>query len=233
MAKKCLIMLVLFDISPLHLSSQADKKNFTWTGIANEVKIKKLSVTGELENSRLIAPFRQDYFTLYCGLDYAFDKLRPGAGFSYWLLYTGEGLVIPEWRPHAQLEWLKEQRIYTLQLRLRLENRFVKDTADSRVLNTYNYFLRPRFLLQGAYSLYGQRDKKNNLQLVVYNELLVNRNVQKSLFPENRLYLGLWYKTNKTVSLRLGFVRVFSDGTGVRNANVWYLTLKNDLVLKK
>lgn len=114
---------------------------------------------------------------------------------------------VPELRPHQ--DFFMRNRLHqriSLQHRIRLDERFIRNSDNNGLLPGYRFAFRPRYQLTFSYQCW--KGKKNNaLWLVVFDEVLFQfgKAIKKN-FDQQRVYAGLRWDISKNNSLQVGYM---------------------------
>jgi hypothetical protein len=149
---------------------------------------------------------------------------RPGINYqlnSAWSLSAGYAYVetspfgdypakhtFPEHRIWEQVQWMGKTGESILQMRLRLEQRYIGEVSrhanDDWQIDRYRYENRVRLMLRLNVPI--TQDKK--WQGIIWNELFINygENVVKNYFDQNRFFMGVSYQCSKYYKIELGLM---------------------------
>ncbi|WP_158453748.1 DUF2490 domain-containing protein [Pontibacter korlensis] len=116
---------------------QVAHQQLVWLGYHNTLELsKRWSVNSEVEERRFLNPDKQHQFLVRSQLRYSLgSNWDVSAGFAYFLQNTqdprsSETLVVPELRPHVQLDYRQGINKLTVTHRYRAERRFFRNTAN-------------------------------------------------------------------------------------------------------
>lgn len=138
------------------------------------------------------------------------DKLATGAGFTVFRTAQYEGndyFFKNEWR-----SW--EEASYNLNLskkinffqRLRMEQRFLQQTAGDKKISSYQYILRTRYRIEWTFPLIG-----NEIKLLIGNEVFINPGYTNTqlFFDQNRTFGGLAFRLNSSSILQAQYIKIY------------------------
>jgi hypothetical protein len=143
------------------------------------------------------------------------DAVTLGSGFAYFgqaadSLTAFDDPLGTELRPHQQVLFEKENSRHTWSFRFRLEERFFRDVQAQEINDSYDFNFRLRFRPQWTYALAQRPDDEGALvDLVLYDEVMINAGTDVNLFNQNRIYGGFHIHLSKSASLETGFLHSF------------------------
>lgn len=123
------------------------------------------------------------------------------------------GLVVPELRPVQEINLNNPlSKRFTLQQRLRIDERFIHKNNGIDLLDGYAFNFRFRYRLQASYKI-NKDEAKNATVLKVADELMINAgsNIIYNQFDQNRIYAGLEQGINKSISAELGYLHWYQQ----------------------
>lgn len=121
---------------------------------------------------------------------------------------SGEKINVEEHRIYQQFITKQSFSRFSIGHRYRLEERFVNQDFKFR----FRYFLTVKMALNN------KRLEDKTLYLSGYNEIFLNGT--SSIFDRNRLYGGLGYKVNSSLSFELGYMNQFFETSGRDQLNM-------------
>ena len=183
----------------------AINKNWTWHN--------------EIDDRRFFKNNKQHHLIVHSRLHY---KIYKNADLAFGLTYSLQSpqepnsntdLVVPELRPvqEINLSYPLGNR-FTLQQRLRIEERFLHKNNGIALLEGYAFNFRFRYRLQGSYKI-NKEEATNPTILKVANELMINAGskIIYNQFDQNRIYAGLEKGINKNISIELGYLHWYQQ----------------------
>ncbi|GAB3825287.1 DUF2490 domain-containing protein [Pontibacter rugosus] len=199
-------------------AKEVTHQQLVWYGYNNTLELsERWSINVEVEERRFINPDEQHQFLTRGQARYTLGKgWEAAAGFAYFLQsphdpHAAVKLVVPELRPHLQLDYKQPLHKLTIAHRYRAERRYFRNTADGELAEGYtsNYRFRYRLSLEYPLLKIGQQPLKAKLN----NELMFNagKNITNNRFDQNRIYLGLSYPVHKNVSVEAGYLKWFQQ----------------------
>ena len=216
----CLLISLLLLTSPFLLaqSKQVTHQQLVWYGYHNTLEWhSKWSVNSEIEERRFFNPDKQHQFLVRSQLKYALgENWSVGAGFAYFLQSpqspnAKETLVVPELRPHLQLDYRQQINKLTITHRYRAEKRFFRNTANGELAKGYNSNYRFRYRIGLEYPV--ASIKQQPLKLKISDEIMFNagERIVNNSFDQNRVYGGLNYAFNKHIAVEAGYLKWFQQ----------------------
>jgi hypothetical protein len=114
---------------------------------------------------------------------------------------------VPEIRPHQ--DFLYRHKLHekiSLQHRIRLDERFIRNSNRDGLQPGYRFVFRPRYQLAFNYRIL-KGNKQNALSLIVHDEILVHfgKTIKKN-FDQQRIYAGFRYDFSRLTSLQIGYM---------------------------
>ncbi|MCJ8163752.1 DUF2490 domain-containing protein [Pontibacter sp. E15-1] len=217
----CLAVVGLFIVASVCAQStgrQVTRQQLAWYSYNNTLEFSsKWTLTTELHEWRFRKPDAQQQAHASSHLHYALtEKWNASAGFSYFLqspraLTAAERLTIPELRPHIQIDYRQPFRAFSIGHRLRVEERFIRNTANGELADGYTASYRVRYRLGLEYQV--ARLRQLPLKVKLSEEVYVKpaSHVSHTLFDQNRLYVGMNYAVHKHANLEAGYMKLFQQ----------------------
>lgn len=145
------------------------------------------------------------------------EKIQVGAGYTHFTTFpygehpvAGGGVPSREHRLHQQVQWADTVGRVLLSHRIRLEQRWLGQAAESnpRQITGWAFQHRVRYQLQAEVPLKGPTLDDKELYLTGFDELFMGfgRNVENNVFNQNRILVGLGYQVNDQFQLELGYL---------------------------
>lgn len=158
------------------------------------------------------------------------DEHAAALGYAYkadWENFTDRAEYQLEHRIYQQYLYNHNLKLTELNVRFRLEQRFVKEKGSL-------FSQRFRSLLSFQIPLFANKDFSKGLYTGLQNELFLNvqhkANINNSLFDQNRAYISLGYRWSKKLETELGYMnwqQKEKEGTSI--SNVFQLMINTDL----
>jgi hypothetical protein len=185
-------------------TKQVTHQNLLWYRYVAQLKLaKKLSLQQELENRNFVEEFQQHQFICHTRLHVQVKKnVEVAAGFTYSRQSSNNqpkanSLVIPELRPVQEITFTKVfSPKFSLLQRVRLDERFFRNTEGASLVEGYNFTLRARYRILAKYNV------KPALNLKLSNEIMLQESqTNPHLFDQNRIVLAAEYKLTNHFTL--------------------------------
>ncbi|WP_068837770.1 DUF2490 domain-containing protein [Pontibacter akesuensis] len=221
-AKIILVSLSLLLHAPLlwaqNVGKEVTRQQLVWYGYNSTLELsEQWAVNLEVEERRFFNPDEQHQFLTRGQVRFSLGKgWEAAAGFAYFLQSPHDpratvNLVVPELRPHLQLDYKQPINKLRIAHRYRAERRFFRNTADGELAGGYsaNYRFRYRLSLEYLLVKIGQQPLKGKLN----DEIMFNagENITNNRFDQNRIYVGLNYPVHKNVSVEAGYLKWFQQ----------------------
>jgi len=197
---------------------QVTHQQLVWFSYANTLTFApKWFVISEIDERRFRNPDRQHQFLVRSHLHYVLgNNWDASAGFAYFLQsphdpLATDRLVVPELRPHLQLDYKQPVGRLTITHRYRVEKRFFRNTANSRLSAGYTSNYRFRYRIGLEYRLFELY--KQPLLVKVQDEIHVNagKQIADNRFDQNRIYAGLNYAVMQNFNVEVGYLKWFQQ----------------------
>lgn len=193
-----------------------------WVRYINQLTInEKWTWQNEIDNRRFLKSNRQHHLIIHSRLHYKIFKNSDFAfGFTYSLQSPQDpnataSLVVPELRPVQEINLYNPLSIrFTLQQRLRIDERFIHKNNELILVDGYNFNFRFRYKLQANYEV-TKKDAKNKTVVKIADEVMINagKNIIYNSFDQNRIYVAVEQGINKHISVELGYLHWFQQRT--------------------
>ncbi|MFD2164073.1 DUF2490 domain-containing protein [Paradesertivirga mongoliensis] len=220
-AKRC-FLLATFLLSAFNSFPQKEITNQSlyWTRYFNQLALSpKLTWHNEIENRRFFENNRQHHFIIHSRLHYkTFKRADFAAGFSYGRQspHTADSefrLSVPELRPYQEVSLTNTYgRRLSVQQRLRMDERFIKNNNGTELLDGYQFNLRFRYRLQASVIL-SKTGAEKLTALKIADELMINAGdgIVYNQFDQNRVYLGIEQGVVKGLAVELGYLNWYQQ----------------------
>jgi len=152
------------------------------------------------------------------GFDYqVWEGVQIGAGYTHFTTFpygehpvAEEGVPTTEHRLHQQVQWRDTLGRLLLSHRVRLEQRWLGQAAESnsRQIAGWAFQHRIRYQLQADIPLKGPTLDEGELYFTCFDELFIGfgRNVGDNVYNQNRILAGLGYQVNDQFQIELGYL---------------------------
>jgi hypothetical protein len=148
-------------------------------------------------------------------------------------------LVVPELRPTIDFTYKQKAGNLNISHRYRFEARYFHDVENNKLSGGYIFgTFRCRYQFSADYPIIKNAQKKPVLSIRAYDEIFVNfgGKIVSNTFDQNRIYGGLMYDVNKSLTLELGYLNWFqetTDGTTYYNRNIIRFGINHRINLSK
>lgn len=225
----CVCLLLLFTFSILNVSAQSQFSG--WGASFNTFKLnKKFSVHADVQWRSTDELKQMQTLLLRSGINFHANKnLILTAGYAYISNRNRSGNLsayIPEHRIWQQLIYNHKIKTVFTQHRFRLEQRLLARTAvvNNELEKTGTVTShRARYFIRNILPLRQQASFTEGFFAALQNEVFVNvannDRVNGKFFDQNRLYLAIGYRINKSFDLEAGYMNQYVSGRGDRFTN--------------
>jgi len=148
-------------------------------------------------------------------------------------------LVVPELRPTIDFIYKQKAGRLNINHRYRFEARYYHAVENDKLADGYDFAtFRCRYQFSADYPIIKNKQKKPVLSVRAYDEIFVNfgSKVVSNAFDQNRIYGGLMYDVNKSLTFELGYLNWFqetSDGKTYYNRNIIRFGINHRINLSK
>ena len=228
---KFLFSLFLFSTS---LNAQTEKnvihQSLLWTRYYNQLELNhRWSIHSEFDNRIFINSTVQNLVVIRVQGRYKIsEQVELGSGFAYFNVATQDadmdsGFSKPEYRLQQDVTWKQSLGKINLNQRLQIEERFFQDFDTQGLKRGSTLAMRFRYRFQGGYTLW--KKEKQFLKTLIYDEIMINAGSQivENTFDQNRIYAGLQYGINSSVTIEMGYLNSFQQqksGTDYYDRNI-------------
>lgn len=205
----------LFAQSP---GKQVTEQQLVWYAYNNTLEFSpKWSLTSEIHERRFKNPDEQHQFQVSSRFNYSLgNNWSASAGFTYFLQSphdprATDGLVVPELRPHIQVDYKQTLGRLTIGHRYRIEKRFFRKTADGELADGYTTNFRFRYRLGLEYQVASLYNRP--LKVKINDEIHLNagKSITYNRFDQNRIYIGLNYAVHKNINVEVGYLNWYQQ----------------------
>lgn len=138
-------------------------------------------------------------------------------GFTYFLQSPHDPdskskLVVPEIRPHLEINAKHHATNMNLHIRYRAEYRMFKKVENDKIVEGFNTNFRFRIMTGLDYVIYRLKNDKN-LKIKLQDEIHFNagKSIVYNVFDQNRIYMGLGLDLSKTTSFEAGYLNWYQQ----------------------
>lgn len=218
--KKIILLTVLLFSKLLLAQKNIEKQQLIWYGYYNTLKFnEKWSLLSEIQERQFYKPTAQHQLVFRSNLERKLTgNWNASAGITYFLQNPNNpdsesNLTVPELRPDVGFNNKQKLSFITINHRYKAEARFFHDVENNRLVGGYRFSnLRLRYQLGIDVPLW-KKEEQEKLVLKLRDEVMFNlgRKVVNNTFDQNRYYLGLNYKLNKSFAFEVGYMNWFQQ----------------------
>ena len=221
---KILILPVIFLAGSISFISMAQTQFTGWTALFTTFKTgKKTSIHADVQLRSSDELKQVQTLLLRSGLNiHLSKKIIITAGYAFIYNKRSIGNVsgyVPEHRVWEQLIYTHKLKNIFVAHRFRLEQRFISKTVvvNNELENEGNvYANRFRYFIRNILPFKTETPFKKGMFAALQNEVFLNigntRNVNGSIFDQNRLYLALGYRLHTKADLEIGYMNQYVNG---------------------
>ncbi len=197
-----------------------------WIQYSNQVKLKNDFVINSDANIRFQNTF--SHFVLYLvrstvAKEFT-ENISVAVGFAYAGQVNNNDLIRNEFRPHQEFNLKNKLKFFTLNHRIRVEERFFSSSKKSYFpkQTDFNFRFRYRLLVEAELINFNEEKKLN---LLLGNEFFFNPSANK-VYEQNRFLIGPEMKFSK----KLVFSMVYNYQTSSNTTtHVFWLNIKHSI----
>jgi hypothetical protein len=202
---------------PFSVVSQSNvtHQNLFWMRAMVQTNLnKKLFLVTEIDNRRFYEGNTQHHTIQHNHLHF---RVNPNLDIAWGQTFSWQDpqfpdatvkLTVPEIRPFQELnavQRINEKIVFST--RVRIDERFIRKNDGVQLLDGYNFNMRYRLRFQYQYFL----GNKQDANLKISNELMVNSGKNVNFFDQNRLYIAYEHNFTKKFSAELGYLRWYQQ----------------------
>jgi hypothetical protein len=198
----------------ISISQQTTKHyNILWAAFHNTMHLNnKWSVISDAQVRTIGWADQWLLYAFRTGLSYnGAKKFSYAAGIALFRnsVYDNKALLFfkNEWRPWEEVSHnLLISKHSSFLQRLRIEERFLQEVANNRLVHSYNFIIRLRYKFEWQYI-----SPIRNVTFLAANEIFVNPGYSCSpnFFDQNRTFAGFSYKLNANSSFQNQYIKIF------------------------
>lgn len=223
---------------------QVTPQNLVWFSYNNNIRFsEKWSLISEIFERRFITPFKHHHFLTRIHLHYALAKgWDVGAGITFSFQSPQDPLslstvIVPEYRPHLELNNKFHFKRVNIHNRLRLEQRFIHNTTNGELSPGYTNSYRFRYYL-GFDFILKEIDGERKLKFRVSDEIHFNagKNIDFGTFDQNRVYMAISFDISGSLAIEMGLLHWYQrlrTGYQYYNRNIIRIGISHRINLQK
>jgi len=187
-----------------------------WLRYQNQLQFSSaLSLNNEIDNRRFFDPDVANQLIIHSRLHYRRGRWDHAAGLTASWIFTqlpekGYDHSTLELRPVIETNYEIPFKKWSLQQRLRLDNRFFEANEDESIFQHSTYVLRIRYRLQARIPISKEGSRPMNLRFA--DEIMIND--RKNTFDQNRIYVNYDIAISHSFTLDLGYIYIYQQRFG-------------------
>lgn len=226
--KKKIVFLLSMCITFLHAqeAKTIENQDVIWYAYINSLQFSdKTQLNSDIQERHFVDPAKQNQFLIRTNLVHDIGKgWEAGGGAALFLTSRNspenDSFVIPEIRPHFEINQKQQLNKITLAHRYRLELRYFQNTnlfktelENGFTFNNYRF----RYQIQAIAKLFSIDD--HDIKIRVLDEIMLNfgEKVSKTIFDQNNIYAGLQYEINPHFAFEVGILKRFQQRSTAGN----------------
>ena len=226
-------------ITPLQAQKQITHQSQYWIRYYGKYNLSRsYTITLELDDRRFFKDNRQSNWVLprIMLIRNLGEGWSAGVGFTY---YTSSNpadpskptaVTVPELRPSEELSYSQKIKDLIISHRFRLEQRWIRKSNATELLEGYTFSQRFRYQLPLQYPLIKKEPSARGLNAKISDEifLTLGQSIVQNTFDQNRFYVALNYGISRSFQVELGYMDYFqerSSGTQYYQRNIARLTI--------
>jgi hypothetical protein len=211
-------LLLLFTITVSNSTAQTDTGTVYWLRFGNQLNFTpKIFWINEIDNRRFISPNEENQLIFHSMVHHKGTVWSYAGGMALSWAYSTKANdkvrhATNEIRPAAEVTYELPIRKWSLQQRIRLDNRFIEENKYETLSDGAIYVLRFRYRVQARIPLvFDERHQiKNSLKLS--NEIMLND--RKNTFDQYRFSVLADHLINKSWSFEGGYIFIYQQRLG-------------------
>lgn len=195
-----------------------DSHAVTWIKYQNQLWFKEnLFWTNEFDNRRFISPDAESQYIMHTHLHYKKAKWDYAVGLSMsWAYSTFAQLPVQhpatEIRPFVETNYDQPLKGWSLQHRIRIDNRFIEEDRYEPFPGNNYYVMRIRYRLQARIPIMKDDNNKAKCILKFSDEIMLNH--KKNIFDQNRVYTLAEIPFNSSWGIEAGYIYIYQQRFG-------------------
>jgi hypothetical protein len=241
------LQILIFSCFALPVKSQNRQvihQNLIWFTYTNNTRFSgKWFLMTEIYERRFLSPFKHHHFLARTHLHYQLNHgWDVGAGFSLSLQSPQDPtststLVIPEYRPHIEVNNKHHFKHVLMSNRLRIENRYIQNTLNGELANGFTSSYRARYYLGFEFILkYLGEDQTIKFKISDEIHFDAGKNINFGTFDQNRFYAAFSFDIRSSLAFEIGFLHWYQrlkTGYQYYNRNIIRLGINQKINLSK
>ncbi len=243
--KKLVLVLIVFLPEFLLAQKKVENQQLIWYGYYNSLKFNEnWSLNSEIQERQFYNPTAQHQLVFRSNLE---RKLiadwKVSAGMTLFLQNPNNSnseskLTVPELRPDVGFSNKQKLGFITINHKYKAEARFFHNIENQELVGGYRFsHFRLRYQLGLDFPIW-KKEGNEKLIFKVKDEIMLNvgSKIVKNTFDQNRIYVALNYKLNKSYAVELGYMNWFQQqksGTDFYNRDILRLSIFHTIDLKK
>jgi len=203
----------------MNVSAQkTDSHAVTWIKYQNQLWFTdKLYWTNEFDNRRFIAPDAESQYIMHTHLHYKRNRWDYAVGLSMswaYSVFAKSPIQHPttEVRPFVETAYEQPFKGWSLQHKIRIDNRFIEeDKYDAFAGNNY-YVMRIRYRLQARIPVLKDENNKAKCILKFADEIMLNNKM--NTFDQNRIYAIAEIPFSSKWGIEAGYIYIYQQRLG-------------------
>lgn len=213
------ILLAFLWSSPLtFIYGQGTPQYQYWLRYQQQIFFKPfLYLNNEFDNRRFFVHDIENQFICHSYLNYKRARWQFGGGLTTSWTFASQpeksrSYSTMELRPVVEASHEIPLRKWSLQNRIRLDNRFIEVDEDHSIFEKSQYILRARYRLQLRVPLKPSPDGPSTVNLKISDELFLND--RKNTFDQNRVATSIDFYVNKKFTLEAQHIYTYQQRFG-------------------
>ncbi|CAM4335270.1 DUF2490 domain-containing protein [Flavobacterium terrigena] len=243
--KKIVLVIILLIPEFLLAQKKVENQQLIWYGYYNSLKFNEnWSLNSEIQERQFYNPTAQHQLVFRLNLERKLiEDWKASSGMTLFLQNPNNpnsesNLTVPELRPDIGFSNKQKLRFITINHRYKAEARFFHDVENGKLVGGYHFSnFRLRYQLGLDFPIW-KKEGNEKLLLKIKDEIMFNlgKKIVKNTFDQNRVYLALNYKVNKSYAFEIGYMNWFQQqksGTDFYNRDILRLSIFHSIDLKK
>lgn len=243
--KKLILVVILIIPEFLLAQKKIENQQLIWYGYYNALKFNEnWSLNSEIQERQFYNPTAQHQLVFRSNLERkVFADWKASVGMTLFLQnpntpISESNLTVPELRPNVGFSNKQKLSFVTINHRYKAEARFFHDVENNRLVGGYRFSnFRLRYQLGLDFPIW-KKEGNEKLLLKIKDEIMFNvgHKIVKNAFDQNRIYLAVNYKLNKSYAVELGYMNWFQQqksGIDFYNRDILRLSIFHNIDFKK
>jgi hypothetical protein len=237
------ILFMLIGLESFAQTNTVDHQSAAWTRASVKMQFaKNIYLTVEMDERSFLSNFTQFQFVQRSMLGWQFNKRYDVAVCYAFLLNKSSSpenkttFAVPEIRPHQDF-YIKQFPSEKLQLqhRFRFDERFIRNSSKTELLQGHFFVFRPRYQFTISYEFW-KNDKNRNVTIFFFEEtfLQFGKTIQR-YFEQQRFAAGVRFGFNHGFSCSAAYMNQFQQpqkGTEFTDRHNLLITLSKTIAFK-